>query len=164
MAKTQKISQKKWLKGVNAAAQAFAQPPGSFPRASNLIFIRRGSLVTCDGSQLIAAFNGEPLPQPDRKWEHRSGLGNMLPLLLVVVFVASGVLRAVFGRLFGSVATGGLAGGVFYQKTLKQRFLRQSRKTRLLNGADDLGALLKQPRILVFQRFYDRLENRFDQC
>ena len=62
--------------------------------------------------QMISVVNGEPLPQPDKKWEHRGGLGNLLPLLLVVVFVASGVLRAVFGRLFGSVATGGLAGGL----------------------------------------------------
>jgi uncharacterized protein len=62
--------------------------------------------------QMISVVNGEPLPEPDRKWEHRGGLGHMLPILLVGVFVASGVLRAVFGRLFGSVATGGLAGGL----------------------------------------------------
>jgi uncharacterized protein len=62
--------------------------------------------------QMISVVNGEPLPQPDTKWERHSGLGNLLPLLLVVVFVASGVLRAIFGRLFGSVATAGLAGGL----------------------------------------------------
>ena len=62
--------------------------------------------------QMIAVVNGEPLPEPDRKWEHHGRLGNLLPLLLVVVFVASGVLRAIFGRLFGSVATGGLVGGI----------------------------------------------------
>jgi uncharacterized protein len=62
--------------------------------------------------QMISVINGEPLPEPDRKWEHRGRLGNMLPILLVVVFVASGVLRALFGRLFGSMATGGLAGGI----------------------------------------------------
>jgi len=62
--------------------------------------------------QMISVVNGEPLPEPDRKWEHPGNLGNLLPLLLVVVFVASGVLRSVFGRLFGSVATGGLAGGI----------------------------------------------------
>jgi uncharacterized protein len=62
--------------------------------------------------KMISVVNGEPLPEPDRRWEHRSGLGHLLPLLLVVVFVASGVLRAIFGRLFGSVATGGLAGGL----------------------------------------------------
>jgi uncharacterized protein len=62
--------------------------------------------------QMISVVNGEPLPAPDKKWEHHSNLGNLLPLLLVVVFVASGVLRALFGRLVGSVATGGLTGGI----------------------------------------------------
>jgi uncharacterized protein len=62
--------------------------------------------------QMMSVVNGEPLPEPDKKWEHHSGLSNLLPLLLVVVFVASGVLRGLFGRLFGSVATGGLAGGI----------------------------------------------------
>jgi uncharacterized protein len=61
--------------------------------------------------RIIAVAEGEPLPEPDKKWEgHGSGLGNALPLLFVVVFVAAGVLRSVFGRLFGSLATGGLAG------------------------------------------------------
>jgi uncharacterized protein len=62
--------------------------------------------------QMISVVNGESLPKPDTKWEHRGGLGHFLPLLLVVVFAVSGVLRALFGRLFGSVATGGLAGGL----------------------------------------------------
>jgi uncharacterized protein len=62
--------------------------------------------------QIISVVNGEPLPAPDEKWEHRGGIGNLLPFLLVAVFVASGVLRAMFGRLFGSIATGGLAGGI----------------------------------------------------
>jgi uncharacterized protein len=62
--------------------------------------------------KMISVVNGEPLPEPDRKWERHNGLGNSLPLLLVVVFVASGVLRRLFGRLFGSVATGGLTGGL----------------------------------------------------
>ena len=62
--------------------------------------------------QMISVVNGEPLPAPDKKWEHHSNLGNLLPLLLVVVFVAGGVLRTLFGRLLGSVATGGLTGGI----------------------------------------------------
>jgi uncharacterized protein len=62
--------------------------------------------------KMIAVVNGEPLPEPDRKWEHSSGLGHLWPMLLVGVIAASGVLRAMFGRLFGSVATGGLAGGL----------------------------------------------------
>ncbi len=61
--------------------------------------------------RIVAVSDGEPLPEPDKKWERRgSGLSNALPILFVVVFVAAGVLRSLFGRLFGSLATGGLAG------------------------------------------------------
>ncbi len=63
--------------------------------------------------QIIAVVNGEPLPEPDRKWERNgAGLGQMLPVLFVIVLIAGGVLRAIFGRLFGSVAAGGIAGFV----------------------------------------------------
>ncbi|MHB8719917.1 MAG: TPM domain-containing protein [Steroidobacteraceae bacterium] len=62
--------------------------------------------------RMISVVNGEPLPEPDRQWEHPGGLGHFLPILLVVAFVASGVLRAIFGRLLGSVATAGLTGGI----------------------------------------------------
>ncbi len=62
--------------------------------------------------QVISVVDGEPLPEPDKTWERSRGFGNLLPLLLVVAFVASGVLRSVFGRLLGSVATGGLIGGI----------------------------------------------------
>jgi uncharacterized protein len=65
--------------------------------------------------QMISVVNGEPLPEPDRRWEHRGGgLGSVLPFALVAVVVASGVLRSLFGRLFGSLATGGLAGGIVW--------------------------------------------------
>ena len=60
--------------------------------------------------KMISVVNGEPLPQPDKKWEHTPRITNLLPILLVVVLVAGGVLRSMFGRVFGSVATGGLAG------------------------------------------------------
>jgi uncharacterized protein len=62
--------------------------------------------------KMIAVVNGEALPPPDRKWEHSGDTSHALPLLLVVVLVASGVLRAVFGRMLGSVATGGLTGTI----------------------------------------------------
>ena len=62
--------------------------------------------------KMISVVDGEPLPEPDRKWEHHGNLGNILPLLLIVVVIGGGVLRALFGRLFGSIATGGIAGGL----------------------------------------------------
>jgi uncharacterized protein len=61
-------------------------------------------------NQMISVVNGEPLPEPDKKWEHTPRITHLLPFLLVVVVVAGGVLRSMFGRVFGSVATGGLAG------------------------------------------------------
>jgi uncharacterized protein len=66
--------------------------------------------VTAGVDKMIAVIDGEPLPPPDKKWEHSGNIGGALPVLLVAVFVASGVLRAIFGRMLGSVATGGLAG------------------------------------------------------
>jgi uncharacterized protein len=62
--------------------------------------------------QMIAVVNGEPLPEPDARWDRHAGLHNALPLVLIVVVVASGFLRALFGRLGGSLATGGLAGAI----------------------------------------------------
>jgi uncharacterized protein len=61
--------------------------------------------------QIISVVNGEALPAPDQKWEkHGGSFSNLFPILLVVVVVAGGVLRSIFGRFVGSVATGGFAG------------------------------------------------------
>lgn len=68
-------------------------------------------------AQMIAVVDGEPLPEPDTRWEHHSSMHNVLPLALIVVVVASGLLRALFGRLGGSLATGGLAGGIAWLLT-----------------------------------------------
>jgi uncharacterized protein len=68
-------------------------------------------------AQMIAVVNGEPLPEPDRRWERHSGMHNVLPLALIVVVVASGLLRGLFGRLGGSLATGGLAGAIAWLLT-----------------------------------------------
>jgi uncharacterized protein len=64
--------------------------------------------------KMISVVNGEPLPQPDNKWERHGSLHTLLPLLLVIVVVAGSVLRAMFGRLFGSIATGGVAGVIVW--------------------------------------------------
>jgi len=67
--------------------------------------------------RLVDVVNGEPLPEPDKNWERHTGQGSLLPLVLVAVFVGSGVLRSLFGRLVGSVATGALAGVIVWLLT-----------------------------------------------
>jgi len=51
---------KGFLKGLNAVVDRYNQPQGSVPRASNMLLGKRGSFLTCDGSQLIHAYNGVP--------------------------------------------------------------------------------------------------------
>lgn len=60
MSEYQSITHKSFLKGINAAVDRYSQPTGTIPRASNLLLSKRGSLITCDGSQIIHAFNGLP--------------------------------------------------------------------------------------------------------
>jgi hypothetical protein len=51
------IPQGPFIRGINAAAQVLAQPKGSLPRVSNLIYTHRGSLATIDGSRILNWFN-----------------------------------------------------------------------------------------------------------
>ncbi|MGA2779083.1 MAG: YgcG family protein [Steroidobacteraceae bacterium] len=60
--------------------------------------------------RMIGVVNGEPLPAPDQQWERRGHMGNLLPFLFIAALFGGIVLRAIFGRLFGSVATGGIVG------------------------------------------------------
>ncbi|MEZ5487034.1 MAG: TPM domain-containing protein [Steroidobacteraceae bacterium] len=61
--------------------------------------------------QMTRVIDGEPLPEPDRDWGGRgAALGDLLPVLFAIIFVASVILRAVLGRTLGSLATGGIAG------------------------------------------------------
>lgn len=64
-------------------------------------------------TRIIALIEGEPLPDPERRSsrpEGLGGIGNALPLLLMFVFVGSGILRAMLGRVGGAGATAGIAG------------------------------------------------------
>ncbi len=68
--------------------------------------------------RMIAVVDGEPLPEPEKHWSGRErGLGNVFPLLFGLVFVGSVALRAIFGRALGSLATGGIAGGLTWLST-----------------------------------------------
>jgi len=66
--------------------------------------------ISAGVEQMIRVIDGEPLPEPDRGWQGGERFTNLIPVLFAIVVFASGVLRAIFGRALGSLATGGLAG------------------------------------------------------
>ena len=69
--------------------------------------------ITDGVDRILKVVDGEPLPAPQRQ---RPPAFNQIdpfdPVLLIGVLVAGGVLRAMFGRFLGSIATGGLVGVV----------------------------------------------------
>ena len=84
-------------------------------------FFRQGDFaggITAGIEQMIRVVDGEPLPEPDQEWGGgMERLAGMLPFLLGLVFIGSAVLRALFGRALGSVATGGVTGGIAWWLT-----------------------------------------------
>lgn len=61
--------------------------------------------------QIMKVAEGESLPPPDRKWQGRGdNLLGMLPFLFFMVLIGGSILRRIFGRTLGAVATGGLTG------------------------------------------------------
>ncbi len=61
--------------------------------------------------QIMKVAEGEPLPPPDKKWQGRGdNIVGLLPLLFFAVMIGGAILRRIFGRTFGAVATGGVAG------------------------------------------------------
>jgi uncharacterized protein len=65
--------------------------------------------ISAGAEQIIRVIDGESLPAPDHKWQGRRSQNVLgaLPFLLIAAFVASSVLRAIFGRTVGSALTGG---------------------------------------------------------
>jgi uncharacterized protein len=63
--------------------------------------------------RMIRVIDGEPLPEPARpEPQVGGGIGQSLPVLLILALVVGGVLRRMLGRVFGSVAAGGAVGGL----------------------------------------------------
>jgi uncharacterized protein len=70
--------------------------------------------------RMIALIEGEPLPEPERARRDApgdEGLGNALPLLLLLVFVGSGILRGMLGRFGGASVTAGIAAVIVWLLT-----------------------------------------------
>jgi uncharacterized protein len=68
-------------------------------------------------NRILRVVDGEPLPAPAQR-QQNSGLLSTLdpfnPLLIFGLLFVGGVFRRIFGRLFGSLATGGLAAGLLW--------------------------------------------------
>jgi uncharacterized protein len=68
-------------------------------------------------NRILRVIDGEPLPAPVQPRQN-TGLLSQLdpfnPFLIVAVIIVGGILRGVFGRLFGSLATGGLVAALFW--------------------------------------------------
>jgi uncharacterized protein len=70
--------------------------------------------------RIIGVVDGEPLPAPQPRPQQRQSSGSGFtqfldpfnPFSIIIVLVLGGLFRHVFGRLFGSIATGGLIGVV----------------------------------------------------
>jgi uncharacterized protein len=61
--------------------------------------------------RMIRVIDGEPLPAPARSTSFSNDLSDFGPLVPFALFASlfvGGILRTMFGRLFGSVATGGV--------------------------------------------------------
>ncbi|MET0281901.1 MAG: TPM domain-containing protein [Steroidobacteraceae bacterium] len=71
--------------------------------------------VSAGLAQIMQVVEGEPLPPPDRQWRAPGDrLFGMLPFLFIGVIGIGAVLRSLLGRTLGSLATGGIAGGVVW--------------------------------------------------
>jgi len=68
--------------------------------------------------QIIRVVDGEPLPAPAQRPRQDPGFLSHIdpfnPFLIIAVIVVGGIFRAIFGRLFGSLATGGLVAALFW--------------------------------------------------
>ena len=73
--------------------------------------------ITAGVDRMISVIDGEPLPEPKRQqpgtniFDHLESIG---PVAFFAVLVFGGIFRAMFGRLVGSVVTGGLVGLVIW--------------------------------------------------
>jgi uncharacterized protein len=64
--------------------------------------------------RMLRVIDGEPLPEPTRRSPAQGvpGLFELLPFLFVFALVGGSILRRMFGRVGGALATGGVVGGL----------------------------------------------------
>ncbi len=68
-------------------------------------------------ARMVSIIEGEPLPEPKPQAQFGGGAGegdffSFLPIAFILTIVVGSILRAMFGRFLGSLATGGVTGFV----------------------------------------------------
>jgi uncharacterized protein len=69
--------------------------------------------ISAGVDRIIGVIDGEPLPEPKRRQQNANIFDNLEsigPVAFFAVLVLGGIFRTMFGRLLGSVVTGGLVG------------------------------------------------------
>lgn len=61
---------------------------------------------------MMRVIQGEPLPEPKRPAVADGGIGQVIPVLLILALVAGSLLRAILGRFLGGIVTGALVGAL----------------------------------------------------
>ena len=107
--------------------------------------------VSAGMSRMIAIINGEKLPEPAPEHWQGPSLANWIdpfnPFMLAFVFIVSGGLRAVLGRLVGSIATGGVRRSFGVAVHRQSRFCSCYRRDCGPHlRCDRLDAIRRQPR------------------
>jgi uncharacterized protein len=68
-------------------------------------------------NRILRVVDGEPLPAPAQRQQNTGFLSDIdpfNPFLIFAVIIIGGIFRGIFGRLFGSLATGGLVAGLLW--------------------------------------------------
>lgn len=110
------VVQGPFTKGVIASADPVTQPKGSLFRASNVLFSVRGACTTCDGSAIVNAFNGIPLPGIRGRFEAEvlfQPIG-VVPYYLALAADPALHLGPPTNLLVSSTGSGGLGAGTYY--------------------------------------------------
>jgi uncharacterized protein len=67
--------------------------------------------ISAGVDQMMRLIDGEPLPPPDRNWQHRSApRSSSWPFMIFAFLIIANIARGIFGRTLGAVLSGGAAG------------------------------------------------------
>jgi uncharacterized protein len=97
--------------------------------------------ISAGVDQMMKLVDGEPLPPPDRTWQRaRPQHWNFLPVAIFAFLISSAVLRGIFGRVAGSVLSGGVVGVLVFVLTQTLAFALGAAVVSLLLGLLGVGS------------------------